>query len=76
MCNILDDNYYDIEKYYIEFRSQSKPEKQQAISKQGGMERPSTGQGRAQLRRKRPEPSINQLINHQTCHRKFLEEQN
>ena len=36
-----------------------KPEKQHAISKQGNMERPHIGQGRAGLRRKRPDP-INQ----------------
>ena len=51
-----------------------KPEKQHAISKQGSMERPHIGQGRAGSRRKRPDP-INQLINHPTCHRKFLEGQ-
>ena len=39
-----------------------KPEKQHANSKQGSVERPCTGQGRAGLRRKRPEP-INQTIN-------------
>ena len=38
-----------------------KPEKQHAIPKQGSAERPHTGQGRAGLRRKRPEP-INQSI--------------
>ena len=38
-----------------------KPEKQQANSKQGSVERPHTGQGRAGLRRKRPNP-INQTI--------------
>ena len=37
------------------------PEKQHAIPKQGSAERPHTGQGRAGLRRKRPEP-INQSI--------------
>ena len=39
-----------------------KPEKQHAISKQGGMERPHMGQGRAGIRRKRPDP-IKQPIN-------------
>ena len=39
-----------------------KPEKQHAISKQGSMERPCIGQGRAGLRRKRPDP-INEPIN-------------
>ena len=68
MCKILDDNYYNIEKYLMQTRSQTrssgvkfpevhgmgksldpylKPEKQHAISKQGSMERPCTGQGRA-----------------------------
>ena len=94
-CKLLDDNYYNIEKYLIQTRSQArsggikllevhgmgknldpnlKPEKQHAISKQESMERPHIGQGRAGLRRKRPDPIINQLINHQTCYRKFLEE--
>ena len=50
-----------------------KTEKQHTISKQRSMERPHTGQGRAGLRRDLI-PLINQLINHQTCHRKFLEE--
>ena len=39
-----------------------KPEKQHAIAKQGSMERPHMGQGRAGSRRKRPDP-INQPIN-------------
>ena len=39
-----------------------KPEKQHTISKQGSMERPCMGQGRAGIRRKRPDP-INQTIN-------------
>ena len=39
-----------------------KPEKQHAIPKNGSMERPCIGQGRARSRRKRPEP-INQSIN-------------
>ena len=39
-----------------------KPEKQHAIPKQGSMERPSVGQGRAGSRIKRPDP-INQPIN-------------
>ena len=39
-----------------------KPEKQHAISKQGSMGRPHMGQGRAGIRRKRPD-SINQTIN-------------
>ena len=80
MCKILDNNYYNIEKYSIQTRSQVrssgvkllevcgmgknldpnlKQEKQHAISKQGSMERLCMGQGRAGLRRKRPNP-INQ----------------
>ena len=39
-----------------------KPEKQHTIPKQGSMERPHIGQGRAGPRRKRPDP-INQSIN-------------
>ena len=39
-----------------------KPEKQHAIPKQGNMERPHIGQGKAGSRRKRPDP-INQSIN-------------
>ena len=81
---ILNENYYNEEKYLIQTRSQAKssgiklpevhgveknldpnlkPEKQHAISKQGSMERPYIGQGRAGIRRKRPDP-INQVINH------------
>ena len=52
-----------------------KPEKQQAIPKQGSAERPCIGQGRAGLRRKRPDPNNQSISNHQICHRKFLEEQ-
>ena len=83
MCQVLDDNYYN-EKYLIQMRSQAKssgiklpevhdvaknlepslkPEKQHTIPKQGSKERLHIGQG------------INQLINHPTCHRKFLEGQ-
>ena len=83
MCQILDNIYYNKEKYLIQTRSQAKssglklpevhgmgknldpnlkPEKQIAISKQGSMERPHMGQGRAGMRRKRPDP-INQTIN-------------
>ena len=39
-----------------------KPEKQHVISKQGSIERLCMGQGRAGMRRKRPDP-INQTIN-------------
>ena len=88
MCKVLDDNYYNVEKYLIQTRSQArssgikllevhvvgknldpnlKPEKQHAISKQGSMERPHIGQGRAGLRRKRPD-LINQPINQPLRH--------
>ena len=50
-----------------------KPQKQHAIPKQGSMPRPCIGLGRAGSRRRPDPPSINQLINHPTCHRKFLE---
>ena len=90
MCQILDDNYYN-EKYLIQTRSQAKTsgikllevhgmgknsekkqEQQHAISKQG-----MCGKAIYRLDQEEREltPSINQLINHQTCHRKFLEEQ-
>ena len=80
---ILNDNYYNIEKYWIQTRSQArsngikllevhgmgknldpnmKPEKQHANPKEGSVERLHTGQGRAGLRRKKPDP-INQTIN-------------
>ena len=52
-----------------------KPEKQHTIPKQGNMERPHIGQGRAGSRREDLIPSINQLINHPTYHRKFLKGQ-
>ena len=42
-----------------------KPGKQHAMSKQGSMERPCIGQGRAGSGGKRPDP-INQSINHQS----------
>ena len=42
--------------------SNKKLEKQHANPKQGGVERLCTGQGRAGLRRKKPDP-INQTIN-------------
>ena len=80
---ILNDNYYNIEKYLIETRSQArssgiklpevhgvgknlhpiiKQEKLHANPKQGHVERPCTGQGRAGLRREKPDP-INHTIN-------------
>ena len=76
---ILNDSYYNIEKYLIQTRFQArsssiklpevhgmgmnldpniKPEKPHANPKQGSVERPCTGQGRAGLRRKKPDPSI------------------
>ena len=53
-----------------------KPEKEHAMSKQGSMERPHTGQGKAGSRRKRPDP-INQAINQtiQLVTEKFLKGQ-
>ena len=83
---ILNDNYYNIEIYLIQTRSQAKsshiklpevhgmgknldpnikPEKQHTNSKQGSIERSHTDQGRAGLRRKKPDP-INQTINQPT----------
>ena len=38
------------------------PEEQHVISKQGKLERPQVGQGRAGLRRRKPDP-INQAVN-------------
>ena len=82
MYKIVNDNYYNVEKYCIQMRSEAissgiklpevhgmrknldpnvKPEKQHAIPKQGSAERLCTGQGRAGLRRKTPDP-INQSI--------------
>ena len=46
-----------------------KPEKQHAIPEHGSMERLHIGQKRPGSRRKRPDPSINQLIKHPTCHK-------
>ena len=77
MYKILNDNYYNIDKYLIQTRSQArssgiklpevhgmgknldpniKPEKQHTNPKQGNVEWPCTGQGRAELRRKKPGP--------------------
>ena len=39
-----------------------KPERQHTLPKQGGMERPCVGQGRAESKRKKPDP-INHAIN-------------
>ena len=52
-----------------------KPEKQHAIPKQGSMERPHIGQKGLDQEEKDLIPSINQLINHPPCHKKFLEGQ-
>ena len=49
-----------------------KPGKQHPIPKQGSMERSCIGQGRVESRRKRPDPINQPIINHPTCHRKFL----
>ena len=37
--------------------------------------RPQIGQGRAEMRRRRPPPLIKQLLRHQNCQRKFLRHQ-
>ena len=78
---MVNDNYYNIEKYLIQTRSQArssgiKPPEVHGIGKNlepninqknnmpipnKEVERPCTGQGRAGLRRKRPDP-INQTI--------------
>ena len=42
-------------------RSKLRPEKQHTIPKQGGLERPCMGQGRAGSKRKKPDP-INEAI--------------
>ena len=95
MYKILKDNYYNMEKYLIQTRSQTrssgiklpevhgmgknldpniKPEKPHANPKQGSVERPCTGKGRAGSRRKKPDP-INKTINQpSTCQRKVFEE--
>ena len=52
-----------------------KPEIQHTLLKQGSLERPHVGQGRAGSKRKRPDPINHALTKHLTCHRKFLEEQ-
>ena len=51
-----------------------RPEKQHTLPKQGSLERPHIGQGRARSKRKRLIPSIKLSTSHLTCHRKFLEE--
>ena len=50
-----------------------KPEKQHANPIKDSVVKPCIGQGRPGLKRKRSDLSIIQLINHQNCHRKFLE---
>ena len=44
------------------FNPNLRPEKQHSFPKQGNLERPHIGQGRARSKRKRPDP-INQAIN-------------
>ena len=82
MYQVLQENYYNIENYLVQTRSQArssgikllevygvgknldpniKPEKQHANSIKDSIEKPHIGQGRAELRRKRPDP-INQMI--------------
>ena len=83
MHQVLHENYYNIENYLVQTRSQArssgiklpevhgmgknldpniKPEKQHANPIKGSIEKPHIGQGRAGLKRKRPDP-INQTIN-------------
>ena len=83
MNRVLNENYYNIEKYLVQTRSQArssgikipevhgvgksldpniKPEKQHANPIKGSVGKPHVGQGRDELRRKRPDP-INQTIN-------------
>ena len=50
-----------------------KPEKQHANLIKGSVEKQYIGQVKAGLKRKRSDPINKQLIDHQTCHRKFLE---
>ena len=52
-----------------------RPEKQHTLPKQGSLDRPHVGQGRAGSKRKNLILSIMQSTKHLTCHRKFLEEQ-
>ena len=94
MYKILQENYYNVDSYLLQRRSQAKssgiklpkvhgmkknldpnikPEKQHANPINGSVVKPHIGQGRAELKRKRPDPIKKQLIPHQTYHRKFLE---
>ena len=50
-----------------------KPEKQPTIPKQGSKERLHIGQEELDQEERDLIPSINKLINHPTCHGKFLE---
>ena len=93
---ILNDNYYNVEKYCIQMRSQARssgiklPEIHEMrknldpnINQKNNMPFPnkevqrSCAQVREELDSEGKDliPSINQLSSHQTCHRKFLEEQ-
>ena len=83
MYKVLHKNYYNMEHYLVQTRSQAKssgikppevhsmgknldsnikPEKQHANPRKGSVVKPHIGQGRAGLKRKRPDP-INQIIN-------------
>ena len=77
MYKILEDNLENFcdDKYLIQAQSQAnssgvekslnpnlRPEKQHTFSKQGNLQRPCIGQGRARSKRKKPDP-INQAIN-------------
>ena len=92
MHKVLQENYYKIDSYLVQTRSQArsggiklpvvhgmrknldpsiKLQTQHANSIKGSVIKPCIGQGRAGLKRRRSDP-INQLINDQNCHRKFL----
>ena len=52
-----------------------KPEKQHANPIKGSREKPSIGQGRAGIEKKKISHQLNHNFHHQNCHRKFLERQ-
>ena len=75
MCQALDDNYYN-EKYLIQMTLQAKSSgiKLPEVHGMGKNLDPNLKEELNQEERD-PIPSINQLSNHPTCHRKFLERQ-
>ena len=87
MHKVSQENYYKIDSYQARSSGIKLPEvhgmrknldpnikleKQHANPIKGNVVKLHIGQGRAGLKRKDLIPSINQLINHQNCHRKFL----